>query len=90
MIPWFAAGAICLLLVSVMALASAYDNRGFGYNGKRQYDRAIQNYNQAIQLNPQFPKAYSNRSEAKRKRGDIEGADADLAKPRRIDPNIGT
>jgi len=35
-------------------------------------------YNQAIELNPQYGLAYRNRGNAKRKKGDLDGAIADF------------
>src|SRR5215468_12734454 len=45
-------------------LAEAFNNRGIGYRLKGDYDRAIQDYNQAIKLNPRFAVAYNNRGVA--------------------------
>ena len=36
-------------------LARAYFNRGFAYSAKGQLDRAIQDFDQAIKLNPSHP-----------------------------------
>src|ERR1700692_2125140 len=33
-------------------LATAYNNRGFAYDGKGDHDRAIADYDQAIELSP--------------------------------------
>ena len=38
--------------ISNSDLALAYTNRGFAYGTKGQHDRAIQDYDQAIKLNP--------------------------------------
>src|ERR1700683_3224373 len=45
-------------------LAAAFTNRGTAYNDKREYDRAIQDYDQAIRLNPNYAEALSNRGTA--------------------------
>ena len=197
MIPWFAAGAVCLPFASAVTpalaetkqeydwcyapeatddrtvqgcsamiesgkytgvkLSDAYDNRSVGYNGKKQYDlsipdfnkavslnprnfqafnnrgnayynksdydaameiydqslrispqydkahknrgntlyavglngRAIEDYNEAIRINPRYANAFYDRNLARRKKGDIAGADADLAKARQLKPNSG-
>src|ERR1700680_3645239 len=39
-------------------LAYAFHNRGNAYQSKGQYDRAIQDYDQAIRLNPQYADAF--------------------------------
>ena len=42
-------------------LANAYFNRGSAYAGKFQYERAIQDYDQAIKLVPAFSRAFQQR-----------------------------
>ena len=44
--------------------AAAYNNRGVAYDHKGDYDRAIQDYEQAIKLMPGFAQAYFNRGNA--------------------------
>ena len=39
----------------------AYNNRGFTYGKKGQVDRAISDFNKAIELNPKLAMAYNNR-----------------------------
>src|ERR1035437_445783 len=45
-------------------LAMVFNNRGIAYKNKGQYDRAIQDYDQAIKLNPNDADAIKNRAEA--------------------------
>jgi tetratricopeptide (TPR) repeat protein len=71
------------------ALASAYVSRGDAYDDKKDYDHAIADYNQAIQLDPKDAGAYFSRGLAKRLKGDNSGGDADIAAAKTIDPNIG-
>jgi tetratricopeptide (TPR) repeat protein len=42
-------------------LATAFDNRGVAYRRKGEYDRAQEDYEQAIRLNPSNATAYNNR-----------------------------
>ena len=44
--------------------AEAYNNRGNAYSDLGQKERAIQDFNKAIQLNPNYAKAYNNRGNA--------------------------
>jgi tetratricopeptide (TPR) repeat protein len=48
-----------------------------------QHDDAIEDYDQAIKLDPNFARAYRNRGLARTKKGDKKGADADFAEARR-------
>ena len=45
-------------------LAGAYNNRGLAYGEIKQHERAIENYNKAIELNPNLAEAYNNRGVA--------------------------
>jgi Flp pilus assembly protein TadD len=39
----------------------AFNNRGFAYAGLKQFKKAIQDYNQAIELDPEYTHAFNNR-----------------------------
>src|SRR5271169_5590295 len=41
-------------------LAIAYNSRGNAYTDKGQYDRAVQDYDQAIKLSPKYATPYNN------------------------------
>jgi tetratricopeptide (TPR) repeat protein len=74
---------ICVFLsmaVIAYALAGAYTNRGDAYNHKGQYDRAIEDYNKAIQLNPNLAVAYNNRGVAYADKGQYGKAISDFQK----------
>ena len=45
-------------------MAGAFNERGYAYYQKRDFDRAIADYDAAIGLNPQFAVAYNNRGNA--------------------------
>ena len=61
-------------------LALAYNNRGNTYNALGQDQRAIQDYDQAIQLDPQNTPAYYNRGLAYQSLGEDEKAISDFRK----------
>ena len=58
-------------------LATAFDNRGVAYRRKGEYDRALQDYEQAIRLNPSNAYAYNNRGIIYRINGEYARAIAD-------------
>jgi hypothetical protein len=69
--------------------------RGNSYRHKGDYDRAIRDYDRALELvltrvdnvGPQFHARFlNNRALAKLAKGDVEGANADLAETKQIDP----
>ena len=39
----------------------AYNNRGYSWYAKNEYDKAIADYNEAIRLDPKFALAYVDR-----------------------------
>ena len=68
-------------------LASAYNNRGFAYDNKGHYDKAIEDYNKAITINPNYANAYYNRGVAYGNKGQIDRAIEDFNKAISINPN---
>jgi tetratricopeptide (TPR) repeat protein len=58
-------------------LATAFDNRGVAYKLKGQYDQALQDYEQAMRLNPNNANAYNNRGIIYRIKGEYDRAIAD-------------
>ena len=70
-------------------LSAAFTNRGSGYANKGEYDRAIQDYDQALRLDPKNAYALYNRGVAKSRKGDKNGGEADQAAGKRMDPSVG-
>ena len=68
-------------------LAWAYNNRGIAYSNKGQYDRAIQDYDQALRLNPSDADAYHNRGNAYANKGQYDRAIQDYDQAIRLNPN---
>ena len=58
-------------------LATAFDNRGVAYRLKGEYVHALQDYNQAIRLDPDNANAYNNRGIIYRIKSDYDRAIAD-------------
>jgi tetratricopeptide (TPR) repeat protein len=54
---------------------------------RRDYDRAIADYSEAIRINPNYAVAYSNRGNLLQARGRREDAIADVQRALAIDPN---
>jgi len=62
---------------------------GLAYvRGKHQYDRAIQDFDQTIRLNPNFAEAFYDRGLAYRVLGQQNLAALDFAKARQLNPNL--
>ena len=55
-------------------LATAFNNRGFAYKLKGDYDRALQDYDQAIRLNHNNANAYNNRGVIYKIKGEYDRA----------------
>ena len=66
-------------------LGRIFDNRGVAYFRKGEYDRAIADYDRAIQYG--YSNALYNRSLAKKKLDDMAGAAADMEAFRRAGSN---
>jgi tetratricopeptide (TPR) repeat protein len=89
--PDLAIGACTAIIQSsqetAKGLAAAFLNRGRGYAGKREYDRAIQDYDQAIRLDPDNAPAFSGRGNAYIGKRDYDRAIQDLDQAIAFDPN---
>jgi tetratricopeptide (TPR) repeat protein len=69
--------------------AEAFSNRGLAHGHQNRLDLAILDFNRAINLNPKLAPAYYMRGLAKQRSGDPAGGNADIARARQIEPNIG-
>jgi tetratricopeptide (TPR) repeat protein len=67
----------------------AFDGRGLAHANRLSFELAIKDYDQAIKLKPDAASAYYHRGLAKFGLCDLDGADADIAKAREIDPHVG-
>ena len=67
--------------------AAAYNNRGIAYRRLKQYERAIHDYNKAIELNPEFAGAYYNRGLAYYDLKQYEKEQEDYEMALEFDPN---
>jgi len=64
--------------------ASEYFNLAWENGNKGHYEKSIDNYDEAIRLNPNYAEIYNNRGNAKRVLGDQEGAIYDYTESIRL------
>ena len=67
--------------------ANKYYKRGVAYTENGDYDCAIEDFTQAIELNPNFAEAYYQRGLADAKKGEVDKAIADYTKAIALKPN---
>jgi tetratricopeptide (TPR) repeat protein len=68
-------------------MSNAFDNRGASYAQKKDYDRAIQDFDQAIRLNPVNAQAFRNRGATYRYKKDNDRAIQDYDQAIRLNSN---
>ena len=68
-------------------IEDAFYNLGISYANKGQYDRAIQDYDQAIKLNPNYVKAFNNRGLSYDNKGQHDRAIQDYDQAIKLNPN---
>jgi tetratricopeptide (TPR) repeat protein len=66
--------------------ARGFHDRGLAYASKGAYDKAIADFNRALEQDPQFASALTNRGEMLRLKGDLERAFADFTQALKVDP----
>ena len=82
-----------ILLIPVLAIAQTADdyfNKGATKAEKGDYTGAINDYNKAIELDPNYAKAYYNRGGDKLKLGNSRGAIQDKNKDIELNHNYAT
>ena len=67
----------------------AFNERGLAHASSLNFELAIKDYDQSITLHPDNAVAFYRRGLAKFGLCDLDGADADIAKAREMDPNVG-
>jgi tetratricopeptide (TPR) repeat protein len=71
-------------------IARAFSNRGGAYLRERQYDRAIQDLDQAIRRDPNYAPAFQSRGTAYSLKGQNDRAIRDFNQAIRLDPKSAT
>lgn len=66
--------------------ATAYNNRGWALNEKKEHDQALVDLDEAIRLDPKLAYAYNNRGNVRRGKKDPDRAIADYTEAIRLDP----
>jgi tetratricopeptide (TPR) repeat protein len=69
-------------------LVLAFTNRGFAHRTKGDYDRAIQDFGQAIRLAPNHAPAFNGRGMAWQSKGEADRAIADFDEAIRLNPKF--
>jgi tetratricopeptide (TPR) repeat protein len=86
----FCTGAIQSEQLPDEDLAIAFNNRGLAYYKKKDYDRAIQDYDRAIGLQLNYGAAFARRAEAYQEKREYERALADYEAATQVDRNLGS
>jgi tetratricopeptide (TPR) repeat protein len=67
-------------------LSAVYVSRGFSYNKKSLYDKAIADFSKAIEIKPDYTDAYLRRGGVYYKKGNLDEAIADYKEVVKLDP----
>jgi tetratricopeptide (TPR) repeat protein len=76
----------CVTTQEVKKDADFYNNQGVAYDDKGQFDKAIANYNKAIELDPKHAMAYYNRGNSYYDKREYDKAISDYTKATEINP----
>jgi tetratricopeptide (TPR) repeat protein len=76
--------------LSAEDLIESYNNRGRGYDGLGQYDKAIADYNKALELDPTHIFAYNNRGNVFAILGQYDKAIADYNRAIQLNPHYAS
>ena len=90
-IPVFLTAIVAILLwlaVPTTGSAIALNNEGLVFNEDGEYQKAIANFDKAIELDPKLAPAYNNRGWAYIELGEYEQGIADCNKAIELDPNL--
>jgi len=71
----------------LVQLVAAYNNRGVAHRSNGDIDRAIEDYDQAIRLNPDYYVAINNRGVALMNKGELDRAIADFDRTIQLRPD---
>ena len=71
---------------SARTLAIVFRNRGIAHKARGEFDRAIEDYSEAIALNPQFADAFLSRGMAYKTKGDLGHAIQDYGHAIQLNP----
>ncbi len=66
----------------------ALNMRGGGWQERKEYDKAIRDYDAAIAINPSEPGAFNNRGAARKDKKEYDLAIADYSEAIRLDPKV--
>jgi Flp pilus assembly protein TadD len=69
-------------------VAASHNNRGYAYSNLGDYDRAMDDYNRAVSLDPTVGFAYNNRGAIYRTLGQIDRAMVEFNKAIQLDPKF--
>jgi tetratricopeptide (TPR) repeat protein len=65
----------------------AFNNRGNAHAARHDHDRALQDYDEALRLNPKFAGAMRNRGIVYARKGNYDHAIRDFSEAARLDPD---
>ena len=71
-------------------MAVAFNNRGYSYIKKGDYNRAIQDFDEALRLNPKYAMALNNRGRSFTATGQYDRGLRDLDEAIRLDPKVSS